>query len=101
MQGLSPPGNLSTNHSFTDSDSALVTYIAFSYNILSPYFSNPIFEIPYRLSSGWIIKIGRGLDFFKAPEHKFCLGVYDLDLRSCHETTVDIFHSKNVKQSYG
>ncbi|XP_041969528.1 MIT domain-containing protein 1-like [Aricia agestis] len=53
------------------------------------------------LSSGWIIKIGRGLDFYKAPENKFCLGVYDLDLRQCHETTVDIVHSKNVKQSYG
>ncbi|KAI5640244.1 MIT (microtubule interacting and transport) domain-containing protein [Phthorimaea operculella] len=53
------------------------------------------------LSTGWIIKIGRGLDFFKAPEHKFCLGMYDLDLRPCHETTVDIVHSKNVKQSYG
>ncbi|CAG4937823.1 unnamed protein product [Parnassius apollo] len=53
------------------------------------------------LSSGWIIKIGRGLDFFKPPENKFCLGVYDLDLRQCHETTVDIVHSKNVKQSYG
>ncbi|RVE42806.1 hypothetical protein evm_012542 [Chilo suppressalis] len=53
------------------------------------------------LSSGWIIKIGRGLDFYKAPENKFCLGVYDMDLRPCHETTVDIVHSKNVKQSYG
>lgn len=55
----------------------------------------------FRLSTGWIIKIGRGLDFYKAPENKFCLGVYDLDLRQCHETTVDIVHSKNVKQSYG
>ncbi|CAK1542698.1 unnamed protein product [Leptosia nina] len=53
------------------------------------------------LSSGWIIKIGRGLDFYKAPDNKFCLGMYDLDLRQCHETTVDIVHSKNIKQSYG
>ncbi|KRT81994.1 hypothetical protein AMK59_6109, partial [Oryctes borbonicus] len=50
------------------------------------------------LSTGWIIKIGRGLDYFKAPESKFSIGVFDLDYRCCHETTVDIFHSKNVKQ---
>lgn len=39
-----------------------------------------------------MIKIGRGLDYFKAPDHKFSLGVHDLDLRPCHETVVDIFH---------
>ncbi|CAG4960914.1 unnamed protein product [Colias eurytheme] len=53
------------------------------------------------LSSGWVIKIGRGLDFYKATDNKFCLGMHDLDLRQCHETTVDIVHSKNIKQSYG
>ncbi|CAB3241503.1 unnamed protein product [Arctia plantaginis] len=64
-------------------------------------FSETLHDRQITLGSGWIIKIGRGLDFFKAPENKFCLGVYDLDLRPCHETTVDIVHSKNVKQSYG
>ncbi|PZC81041.1 MIT domain-containing protein 1 [Helicoverpa armigera] len=64
-------------------------------------FSETLHDRQITLSSGWIIKIGRGLDYFKPPENKFCLGVYDLDLRTCHETTVDIFHSKNVKQSYG
>ncbi|KAL0879368.1 hypothetical protein ABMA27_003134 [Loxostege sticticalis] len=64
-------------------------------------FSETLHDRQITLSSGWIIKIGRGLDFFKPPDNKFCLGVYDLDLRQCHETTVDIFHSKNVKQSYG
>jgi hypothetical protein len=54
-----------------------------------------------RLSSGWTIKIGRGLDYFKAPENKFSLGFFDLDLRPCYETTVDVFHMKNVKTSYG
>lgn len=48
------------------------------------------------LSNGWIIKIGRGLDYFKAPQSKFSLGTFDLDLRPCHETTVDIFHSNTV-----
>nr|XP_021186197.2 MIT domain-containing protein 1 [Helicoverpa armigera] len=64
-------------------------------------YSETLHDRQITLSSGWIIKIGRGLDYFKPPENKFCLGVYDLDLRTCHETTVDIFHSKNVKQSYG
>ncbi|KAJ8720741.1 hypothetical protein PYW08_006206 [Mythimna loreyi] len=64
-------------------------------------FSETLHDRQITLSSGWIIKIGRGLDYFKAPENKFCLGVYDMDLRHCHETTVDIVHSKNVKQSYG
>ncbi|KAI4459899.1 hypothetical protein MML48_6g00012398 [Holotrichia oblita] len=50
------------------------------------------------LSTGWIIKIGRGLDYFKPPESKFSIGAFDMDFRCCHETTVDIFHSKNVKQ---
>ncbi|XP_053616118.1 MIT domain-containing protein 1-like [Plodia interpunctella] len=64
-------------------------------------YSDTLHDRQIILSSGWIIKIGRGLDFFKAPDNKFCLGVYDMDLRPCHETTVDIVHSKNVKQSYG
>lgn len=54
-----------------------------------------------RLSNGWTIKIGRGLDYFKAPESKFSLGFFDMDLRPCHETTVDVFHIKNVKKTYG
>ncbi|XP_050355708.1 MIT domain-containing protein 1-like [Nymphalis io] len=64
-------------------------------------YSDTLHDRQITLSSGWIIKIGRGLDFYKAPENKFCLGVFDMDLRPCHETTVDIVHSKNVKESYG
>lgn len=54
----------------------------------------------FSLSTGWIIKIGRGLDMYKPPENKFTLGMYDLDMRPCHQTTVDIFHTKDVKQKY-
>ncbi|XP_066998806.1 MIT domain-containing protein 1 [Anabrus simplex] len=72
------------------------------YNIhLTINFSPTLHDRQIRLSSGWIIKIGRGLDYFKAPDGKFALGAFDLDLRPCHETTVDVFHSKDVKQSYG
>jgi hypothetical protein len=54
-----------------------------------------------RLSSGWTIKIGRGLDYFKAPESQFSLGFFDMDLRPCLETTVDVFHMKDVRMLYG
>ena len=42
-----------------------------------------------RFSNGWIVKIGRGLDYFK-PVEKFTVGFTDYDLRPCKETTVDI-----------
>ena len=44
-----------------------------------------------RLDNGWIIKIGRGLDFYQKPGGWFEVGVYDLGLRKCLETKVDIF----------
>lgn len=52
-----------------------------------------------RFSTGWIVKIGRGLDYFKPPEYrdKLCIGFHDLDLRPCYATTIDIFHSKSTK----
>ena len=46
------------------------------------------------LDTGWIIKIGRGLDIYKPPEGKMVLGYFDLELRKCLETTVDIFFKK-------
>ncbi|CAF3930171.1 unnamed protein product [Rotaria sp. Silwood1] len=51
------------------------------------------------LNNGWIIKIGRGLDFYKPPESKLSIGYYDLDLRPCHQTTIDIFHAERVHPS--
>ena len=57
-------------------------------------FSSTLHDREVRLDSGWIIKVGRGLDIFKAPEGKMVLGYFDLDLRKCLETTVDIFYSK-------
>lgn len=44
-----------------------------------------------------MIKIGRGLDYFKAPDGKFVLGACDLELRPCLETTVDIFHKNQLQ----
>lgn len=46
-----------------------------------------------RIDNGWIVKIGRGLDFFQKPGGWFEVGVHDLSLRRCLETKVDIFRA--------
>ncbi len=43
------------------------------------------------LDNGWVIKIGRGLDFYQKPGSWFEVGANDLSLRKCLETKVDIF----------
>ncbi len=44
-----------------------------------------------RIDNGWVIKIGRGLDFYQKPGGWFEVGANDLSLRKCLETKVDIF----------
>ena len=46
-----------------------------------------------RIDNGWIVKIGRGLDFFQKPQNWFSIGANDMALRRCLETKVDIFKS--------
>lgn len=46
-----------------------------------------------RLDNGWVIKIGRGLDFYQKPGGWFEVGANDLRLRKCLETKVDIFRA--------
>jgi ATP-dependent Lon protease len=43
------------------------------------------------IDNGWTVKIGRGLDFYQKPDSWFGVGVNDLSLRKCLETSVDIF----------
>jgi ATP-dependent Lon protease len=53
---------------------------------------NPnIHDREIRFDNGWIIKIGRGLDFYQKPSSWFEVGAHDLNLRKCLETKVDIF----------
>src|SRR5690606_35260033 len=53
---------------------------------------NPnIHDREIRLDNGWVIKIGRGLDFYQKPGSWFEVGATDLSLRKCLETKVDIF----------
>ena len=58
-----------------------------------------------RFDNGWVIKIGRGLDFYQRPGSWFEIGANDLSLRKCLETKVDIFktdrhHRKVCTQNY-
>ncbi len=55
---------------------------------------NPnIHDREIRLDNGWIIKIGRGLDFYQKPGGWFEVGANDPSLRKCLETKVDIFRA--------
>ncbi|EKQ6357315.1 BREX system Lon protease-like protein BrxL [Pseudomonas aeruginosa] len=55
---------------------------------------NPnIHDREIRLDNGWVIKIGRGLDFYQKPGGWFEVGANDLILRKCLETKVDIFRA--------
>ena len=47
---------------------------------------NPnIHDREIRLDTGWVIKIGRGLDFYQKPASWFEIGANEL--RACQETT--------------
>ena len=52
-----------------------------------------------RIDNGWVVKIGRGLDFFQKPGGWFEVGANDLSLRKCLETKVDIFRGLNLWKS--
>ncbi|KAF7665718.1 hypothetical protein LDENG_00134710 [Lucifuga dentata] len=60
-------------------------------------YSSTIHDREIRFDNGWIIKIGRGLDYFKKPKGHYSVGFCDYDLRQCQETTVDVFHAKHTK----
>jgi predicted GTPase len=46
-----------------------------------------------RLSNGWIITIGRGLDIYYPPESWVSIEAADFSLRRCKQTKVDISHA--------
>ncbi|HSH83474.1 MAG TPA: BREX system Lon protease-like protein BrxL [Herpetosiphonaceae bacterium] len=59
--------------------------------VLEIEFNPNLHDREIRLDNGWVIKIGRGLDFYQRPESWFHIGANDLSLRRCLETKVDIF----------
>lgn len=61
---------------------------------LTVKWNNHIHDREIKLSNGWTIKIGRGLDYFQRPDDWMAIGVYDLDMRACLETSIDIYKTK-------
>jgi len=63
---------------------------------------NPnIHDREIRLDNGWVIKIGRGLDFYQKPGGWFEVGANDLTLRKCLETKVDTSAEQSVLDLVG
>jgi len=59
--------------------------------VLEIVFSQTIHDREIRIDTGWVIKIGRGLDFYQRPSSWFEIGATDLLMRKCLETKIDIF----------
>lgn len=54
-------------------------------------YTNNLHDRQVLLSNGYIIKVGRGLNYFKPLSSKLSLGAYNFNFRECRETNVDIF----------
>lgn len=65
---------------------------------LEATFDPNIHDREIRLDNGWVIKIGRGLDFYQKPASWYDIGSSDLSLRRCLETKVDIYRSTTFLQ---
>lgn len=50
------------------------------------------FDVDDRFNNGWLIKIGRGLDYFKRVDQEQ-IGFVDMDFRPCLATTIDIVYA--------
>nr|WP_294563130.1 BREX system Lon protease-like protein BrxL [uncultured Rhodopila sp.] len=62
--------------------------------VLDIELSETIHDREIRVDNGWIIKIGRGLDFYQKPDGWFAVGANDFSLRKCLETKVDIYREQ-------
>lgn len=51
-------------------------------------FKNGLHDRRIECSNGWVITLGRGLDFYQKPENWMDIGANDLDLRKCRETNI-------------
>lgn len=56
---------------------------------LSVTISDTLHDRRLELDNGWIITLGRGLDFFQRPEEWLEIGASELNLRQCTETTIN------------
>jgi len=66
-------------------------------DVVFEYDFNPfLHDREIRLDNGWVIKIGRGLDFYQKPLTWHDIGTNDLSLRKCLETKVDIYKAEEI-----
>ncbi|KAK8730873.1 hypothetical protein OTU49_007670 [Cherax quadricarinatus] len=94
LQTTRDPGDHRTQHSRLEE----IQHSLKKHNVtLTIEYSDTIHDREIRFDNGWIIKIGRGLDYFRKAEGRFSLGWSDYHFRECHQTTVDIFHQTSVK----
>jgi len=57
-------------------------------------FSDTLHDREIKLSNGWNIKMGRGMDYFQSLAGNYLqIGVSDYDLRPCLETSFDFYKS--------
>jgi len=64
--------------------------------VLEVTFDPNLHDREIRLDNGWVVKIGRGLDFYQKPDGWHAVGANDLSLRKCLETKVDIFRTNGT-----
>ncbi|CAI2348969.1 unnamed protein product [Caenorhabditis sp. 36 PRJEB53466] len=62
--------------------------------VLHVEFSKSLHDREIIFDNGWVVKSGRGLDYFKPSEGKYALGACDMNLRPCHETIIDTYCRK-------
>lgn len=58
---------------------------------LNVKFDENLHDREIRLDTGWVIKIGRGFDFYQKIDNWFTIGASDFEMRPCMETKVDIY----------
>ncbi|GMT19405.1 hypothetical protein PFISCL1PPCAC_10702 [Pristionchus fissidentatus] len=60
---------------------------------LSVNYKKNLHDREIRFDNKWIVKMGRGLDYFK-PVPKYSIGALDMSMRPCKECNVDIYKLK-------
>jgi ATP-dependent Lon protease len=93
--------NLVSSYEFDEQKEEIIEKLSSIASSILPYgtllkfkFNRDLHDREISLDNGWVIKIGRGLDFYQPPEDWFSVGATDIDLRPCLETRVDIFKAK-------
>lgn len=65
--------------------------------LLEVEFNLNLHDREIRIDNGWVVKIGRGLDFYQKPDSYYSIGAYDLSQRKCLETKVDIYRDNHPR----